>query len=185
MLSITIPAMEGYNEQTSEFFEYPEIPLELEHSLISLSRWESKWEQPFLSQSFKKTTEQTLDYIRCMASTEVTVEDLYRLSEANLNEINAYIDRKFTATTFSEIPEKFRGNQTVVTAEVIYYWLVALTIPFDPVQSWHLNQMLALVKVVNIKNQPVKKGGQQITKDALAERRAENARRRAEWNSKG
>jgi hypothetical protein len=184
MLSITIPAVEGFNEATSEFFMYPEIPLELEHSLVSLSLWESKWEIPFLNPAIEKTTEQTLDYIRCMATSEISLDDLSRLTEGNIKAINEYIDRKYTATTFSELPEKFKGNNTIVTAEIIYYWLVALTIPFEA-EGWHLNKLLALVKVVNIKNQPAKKGGQTITKDEMAERRAENARRRAEWNTKG
>lgn len=183
MLSITIPAMEGFNEETSEFFDYPTISLELEHSLVSLALWESKWEQVFLTPNVPKSTEQTLDYIRCMSQTPVTVEDLYRLTSNDLEQINAYIDRKFTATTFNEIPQQFRGNQTIVTAEVIYYWLVALTIPFDPVQSWHLNQLLALVKVVNIKNNPPKKG--EGPKESIADRRARNEANRKIYNTTG
>lgn len=183
MLSITIPEMEGFNEGTSEFFEYPAISLELEHSLVSLSLWESKWEQPFLSVTFEKTTEQTLDYIRCMSLTSVTLEDLQRLTEGNLKDINEYIDRKFTATTFNEIPKQFKGNQTIVTAEVVYYWLVALTIPFEPAESWHLNKLLALIKVVNIKNNPPKKGS--APKETIADRRARNEQNRQRYNTTG
>lgn len=179
MLTIHVSATELFDEDKNEFVPSVETTLELEHSLASLSSWESKWEQPFLGPK-EKTTEQTLDYIRCMTLTpEIPPEVFSSLSDENLDEINRYINTKMTATTFNEMPDKTRSRE-LVTAELIYYWMIAMDIPFE-CERWHLNKLLTLIKVVNIKNQPAKKQGP----IDMAARRRLNEERQAKYNTTG
>jgi hypothetical protein len=185
VLQITIPAavVEDYNEETNEFIYTTvakEQTLQLEHSLVSLSKWESKWCKPFLSKR-EKTTEEILDYIKYMTLTQNVKPDIYdRLTEENIDQINKYIDAPMTATTFSKESTK-GGAQEIVTAELIYYWMIALNIPFE-CQKWHLNRLLTLVKVCNIKNSPPKK----MSKRETASRYAKlNAARRKQHNTRG
>lgn len=158
MLTITIPASEGFNNDTSEFIAIKEQKLVLEHSLVSLAKWESKWEKPFLSKEQKTLTE-TVDYIRCMTLTQNVDPNVYRfLTKKNLDEVSAYIEKPMTATTFSNRQDggSGRGKKEIITAEIIYYWMVSFNIPFE-CQKWHLNRLLTLIRVCNIKNQPQKK----------------------------
>ena len=155
MLTITIPATELFNDKTQEFLMLKEQTLQLEHSLVSLSKWESKWCKPFLSKE-EKTLEETLDYIRCMTITQNIDPDVYnRLSRLNIQQINDYIDAPMTATTFYNDHQKGR-NREVITSELIYYWMISLNIPME-CQKWHLNRLLTLIRVCNIKNTPPKK----------------------------
>lgn len=154
MIKITIPSGELFNEDTNEILYVKECTLQLEHSLISVSKWESKWNKPFLSS--EKTYEQTVDYVRCMNITQNIDDNVYlRLTKSNMDEIAKYIDAPMTATWFNE-DNKSRPNKEIVTTELIYYWMIALQIPFE-CQKWHLNRLLTLIKVCNIKNQPPKK----------------------------
>lgn len=180
MLQLTIPAFECFDENTGEFRSIRETTLQLEHSLVSVSKWESKWQKPFLA-STEKTVEECIDYVRCMTITQNVDPSVYSfLSEKNFREINAYIEAPMTATTFSDRENK-QFSREVITAEVIYYWMVALNIPFE-CQKWHLNKLITLVRVCNIKNSPQKK----MTKREMAERnRALNAARRAQTHSRG
>ena len=182
MLAITVPAIEMFNEETQEFFTLKEQPLQLEHSLVSLSKWESKWHKPFLSKE-NKTLEETIDYIRCMTITQNVSPDVYnRLisSPDIIKKINDYIDAPMTATTFNEDIQKGRGKETV-TSELIYYWMIALNIPME-CQKWHLNRLLTLVRVCNVKNSPPKK----MSRGDITRRNAAlNASRRKQFNSKG
>ena len=177
MLRLKIVKAEGFDEATNQFVEIDALTLELEHSLLSLSKWESKWEIPFLG-SQDKTAEQTLDYIRMMFSGDEFPEAwLQEFSAGNFEEINNYVNAKMTATTFREM--RHEPNREVVTAELIYYWMIALGIPFE-CEKWHLNRLLTLVKVCNIKNAPKEKG-----KVNAADRRSLNELRRKELGTRG
>lgn len=180
MLRITIPAVEEWDELAQEFVTTKEQTLCLEHSLVSLSKWESKWCKPFLSKQ-EKTYEETIDYIKYMTLTPNVNPEVYRvLTNDNIAEINKYIEAPMTATTFSR-DRNSKSGQEIVTSELIYYWMIALNIPFE-CQKWHLNRLLTLIKVCNIKNTPPKKMSR---RDILSRNAAINAARRNQLNSKG
>ena len=180
MLQITIPAREMWDERNNEFVYTNAQTLQLEHSLISLSKWESKWNKPFLSKE-SKTYEEILDYVKCMTLTQKVSPEIYaNLTDENMRDIQRYIEAPMTATTFSE-EKNTKGNREIVTSELIYYWMIALGIPLE-CEKWHLNRLLTLVRVCNIKNSPPKKMG----KNAIVSRNASlNAARRKRLNSKG
>lgn len=180
MLIITTNDGESYNDETCEFIFVKGKTIELEHSLVSLSKWESKWCKPFLGKD-TKTNEEIIDYIRCMTITKNIPNDFYyTLSKENLTKINEYIDHKMTATTFSNIHNPSISME-IVTAELIYYWMISLNIPFE-CQKWHLNKLLTLIRVCSIKNTP----GKKIGKEGLLTRNASiNAARRRQLNTKG
>ena len=180
MLQITIPAIEQWDEVNECFVLSKEQTLQLEHSLVSLSKWESKWCKAFLSKE-DKTIEETIDYIKCMTLTQNVNPEVYnRLSNDNIVQINNFINAPMTATTFSQ-DKSSKKNREVVTAELIYYWMIALNIPFE-CQKWHLNRLLTLVRVCNIKNTPPKKRSK---RDIMSHNAALNAARRQQLNSKG
>jgi len=180
MLQIVIPATESYDEVLEEFVNSKEQVLQLEHSLVSLSKWESKWKKPFLTK-INKTYEESIDYIRCMTLTQNVDPSIYiHITHDNIREVNEYIEDSMTATTFSVEETKAQSNQ-INTAEIIYYWMIALNIPFE-CQKWHLNRLLTLINVCNIKNKPPKKMNR---KDLLARNRALNEQRRMALHTGG
>lgn len=180
MLQITIPAVEQWDEVNQEFVNLKEQTLQLEHSLVSISKWESKWNKAFLS-SKEKSVEETIDYVRCMTLTKNVKPEIYNfLTADNLSEINRYIDAPMTATYFMEDESKSGGRETI-TSELIYYWMIALNIPFE-CQKWHLNRLLTLVKVCNIKNASPKRKSKQ---DIMRRNAKLNAERRKKMHSKG
>lgn len=178
MLTIEVELQQEFNEETNEFI-YTNFVLELEHSLVSVSKWESFFEKPFLSTEDKKPDE-LLWYIMAMTLTPNVPAGIYeKLSEKNVTEIDAYINAKMTATWFND--SRKGPNREVITAEIIYYWMIALGIPFE-CQYWHLNRLITLVRVCNQKNAPQQNMSREET---LAKNRAENARRKAELRSTG
>ena len=181
MLQITIPSRELWDESTNEFVITKEQILQLEHSLISISKWESKWQKAFLTKQ-EKTHEETIDYIKCMTLNQNVDPNVYNyLTNDNIRQINAYIDSPMTATYFSEEKGGRGGRGEQTTSELIYYWMIALQIPFE-CQKWHLNRLLTLVRVCNIKNQPPKKRSR---REIMSRNAALNAARRKQLNTKG
>lgn len=184
MLQLVIPAVEGWDEGKQEFVELEKAEtLKLEHSLVSVSKWEMKWCKPFISKQ-KKTREETLDYIRCMTLTQNVDPKLYkRINNDHIDKVNSYISAPMTATWFSE--EKGAGKSKTsteqITNELIYYWMITYNIPSE-YQKWHLNRLLTLIRVCNAKNKPQKKMNR---REILSRNRALNAARKKQLNTKG
>ena len=180
MLTIKIPDTEYYNDEISQFVSVKERTIDLEHSLVSLSKWEAKWCKPFLGKD-QKTSEEVRDYIRCMIiDRNVPDNILYVLSNQQEKQIVEYIDEKMTATTFSDISSASK-NREIITSEIIYYWMISLNIPFE-CQKWHLNRLLTLIRVCSIKNAPPKKMG----RNSVLSRNAQiNAARKKQLNTRG
>lgn len=180
MLQIVVPDMEFWDEQKQEFIYKKGQTLQLEHSLISISKWESKWCKVFLSKQ-EKTYEETIDYIKCMTITPNVDPDVYtRLTKANVAEIEEYIAAPMTATYFAKEPGgKVNGEQ--VTSELIYYWMIALNIP-HVYEKWHLNRLITLIRVCNVKNKPPKKMSK---REIMSRNAALNAARRKQLNTNG
>ena len=180
MLQITVPATEIFDEVTSEFISTKEQTLHLEHSLVSISKWESKWEKPFLKKE-DRTEEEVVDYIKCMTLTQNVNPDVYKcLTKDNLDEIDKYINAQMTATWFSE-DKTGKKSREIITSEIIYYWMISLNIPFE-CQKWHLNRLLTLIRVCDLKNAPPKK----MSKSELLRRNRQlNEARKKAANSNG
>lgn len=179
MLTITVPGVELFDEAANVFKSSEDFTLELEHSLVSLSKWESKYEKPFLGKE-EKTSLEVLGYIQCMVLTPDVPSDVYlRLSQENLDDVNTYINAKMTATWFAE--SKRRPSQEVITSELIYYWIVTMNIPLE-CQTWHLNRLFTLIQVISLKNEPAKK---MSARDIAARNHEINERRRAQLGTRG
>lgn len=180
MLQITVPATECWDDKKQEFISTKEQTLQLEHSLVSLSKWESKWCKPFLHTD-NKTDEEVLDYIKCMTITQNVNPEVYDcLTKENIKEITDYINAPMTATTFNNI-QKGRSNNRRTTSELLYYYMIAYNIPVE-FQKWHLNRLSTLIRVCEIENQPKKKMSQ---REVMSRNAALNAARRKQYNTKG
>lgn len=184
MLTIKVPSREEkdiWDDKIQEFVhlkEFKGCTLNLEHSLISISKWEAKWHVPFITS--EKSEEQVLHYIKCMTIDKNIPDEAYEcLTLENIQDISEYINDPMTATIVNNVDSK-KGHE-IVTSELIYYWMVALNIPFE-CEKWHLNRLLRLVEVCNAKNTPAKKMGKN---EIIARNKALNAARRAKYNSKG
>jgi len=180
MLTITVPAIEGYNDATEVFVELePAVVLTLEHSLVSLSKWEELHEKPFLNDD-ERTDEEALTYIRCMLLTpDIPQSVLDRLSQKNHDDIGEYICKKMTATWFAKSIGP--ASRDIITAEIIYYWMFTLSVPME-CQYWHLNKLLTQIRVCNEKQSPKKRMSR---RDTLAQQKAINEARRAKFGNQG
>lgn len=187
MLVIKVPAREQWDELNNEFVLTKATTLQLEHSLVSVSKWESKWHKGFFDS--EKTGEETLDYIRCMTITQNVDPNVYTcLTSENVKEIEKYINDPMTATWFSERKQNGKSNRRnqrqKVTSELIYYWMIALNIPFE-CQKWHINRLLTLIRVCNEENQAETNKTKRPTRSSLANRASLNAARRKKLHSRG
>lgn len=182
MLHITIPKQELFNEQTGEFFTLgKDVEIVLEHSLVSISKWESKWHKAFFEDN-EKSIDEMRDYVRCMTLSQNIDPKVYTfLTPKNFDDINKYIADPMTATTFWGVEEKKHISKKKVTSEEIYSNMIALQIPFE-CQKWHINRLLTLIKCCNINGQPSKKMSKN---DILARNRALNASRKAKYRTRG
>jgi hypothetical protein len=180
MLKLTVIGTEYFDETTETFESVDDVVLELEHSLLSVSKWESKYQTPFLSNT-SKTPEQILFYVEAMIVTDPFPPGIIgKLDQKNLDLINAYIESKESATTFGLMPER-KGRGEVITSELIYYWLVAFNIPFE-CEQWHLNRLFALIRICNIKSQ---KPTKMSRSEMMQRNRSLNEQRRKQLNTKG
>ena len=175
MLTLQVEPIEMWDKENNKFEYTIGGVLELEHSLFSLSKWEQKWHKPFLKDD-QRTVEESMDYIKCMTLNEVDLDIYKSLTSEHYRMINDYLRDPMTATTFGKETGR-ANNRQIITNEIIYYWMIELQIPIDPCQYWHLNRLMTLIKVVNIKKTPPKK---RPKKDTLARyRNLNNARRQA------
>lgn len=183
MLTVIVPGTELYNSETNEFVYTKSQILKLEHSLVSISKWESKWQKVFLSKKTEKTKVEALDYIRCMTLTQNVPLDVYsRIPPKVMDEISEYMQDPQSATRLPE--QKGKGSKDVMSSEMLYYMMVANTLPVAECQKWHINRLLTLLRICSIKN-----GGGKKSKASSAEiarrNRERNAKNRAKANSKG
>lgn len=180
MFKLNIPPGDYFNEITNEFVSIPGVSLRLEHSLYTISKWESRWLKPFMS-NVKKTDSELLDYIICMdISEQLNMSNINQINQHDINRIMQYIEANMTATTFSETKQT-TSNREIITSELIYYWIITFNIPID-CEHWHLNRLMTLIKICNIKNSPNKKQDRQT---ALSKQRAMNKERRQRMESTG
>lgn len=180
MLKIEIPKRDFWDASKKEFIYIDATSISLEHSLVSISKWESKWHKPFYSKD-KKTSEELIDYIKCMTISQNVDPLVYMaLPESAINKIVEYMKDPMTATTVKELSNT-PGSNKVLTSEVIYYYMIAFNIPFE-CQKWHINRLMTLIKVCNAKNTPPKKMGKA---EALRRRNATNEARRQKLGTTG
>lgn len=178
MLTITIPSREFFDEENEIFVYSKEQTIRLEHSLVSISKWEAIFEKPFL-ESNDNTWNESLEYIRCMTITQNVPRGVYNyLTDENLRTINEYMEANMTATT---VPKSGGTSREIVTSELIYYWMIALDIPFE-CQKWHINRLLMLINVCNVKNSPPKK---RSPAEIMARNRTLNESRKKKYNTRG
>ncbi len=181
MLTITIPDMEFYDEKNNRFVIKKSRKIVLEHSLVSVSKWEAKWKKPYISKE-PKSREEIIDYIRCMTITQNVDNDTYYYLNNNIiSEIVDYIDAPMTATWFNESKNTPQANSKQITSELIYYWMISFNIPVE-FQKWHLNRLITLIKVCNAESKPQKK---RSSRSLMSRNAALNAARRKQLNSKG
>lgn len=189
MLEITIPGGEYWDEAKEEFFFTKPVTLKLEHSLISISKWEAKWHEPFFEKdavrtgkTTSKSDEQVIDYIRCMTINKVDDPNVYyRLNGENVRKINEYISDPMTASVINSMDDKLKKSSEFVTSELIYYWMIAFNVPVE-FEQWHINRLIMLIRICSEKNKPPKK----MTPRQIAERnRARNEARKAKLHTKG
>lgn len=178
MLTLTIPETELYNEKENLFVYVKERTIQLEHSLLSISKWESIWKKPFLTEE-RKTKPEIVSYVKCMTITPNVPDDVYRcLTRANFKTIEEYIDDKMTATTVKNTNKK--RKKEIITSEVIYFWMIENDVPFQ-CEKWHLNRLLTLIEVCAAKSS----GKKMSKKDIMSRNDALNEARKAKYKTSG
>lgn len=184
MLQVIVHSSEHYDEANNEFIEIKEQTLQLEHSLISISKWESIWNTSFLNHD-NFTNEEFISYVKCMNISKAVDDKVYRsLNSKNIKQIRDYMNASMTATWFSnEGPDNVKKgkNREIITSEIIYYLMITYQIPFE-CQKWHINRLLTLIKVCSVKSQDSKKMGKRET---MKKNAALNSARRSKYNTKG
>lgn len=184
MLSITVPETEFFDDATQTFFKCKRTKLSMEHSLVSLSKWESKWKKPFLTKDESRSREEIMDYIRCMTITQNVPEAVYlaiSYSQEIIDKITEYINDPMTATTVTHHAGRQTAFRKVVTSEVIYSWMVQYGIPVE-FQKWHLNRLLTLIEVCNANNSQQKPMSK---RDVAIQQAKLNAERRRKYKTRG
>lgn len=184
MLKIIVPGAEQYDPVQNLFYTTKETTLVLEHSLVSISKWESKWKKPFMNTNKGMTREELQDYVRCMTLTQNVDPLVYSaLTTENYQSILKYMEDPMTATTINEknLPKQGPRSNKTVTSELVYYWMTALNIPFE-CQKWHFNRLMTLIRVASIEQQPPKKMSK---RDIMSQNKSLNAARRARLHSHG
>lgn len=180
MLIIKVPQTELFDPKTETFNYLPETILKLEHSLISISKWESRWHKAYLKPDPNRTVAETLDYVRCMSLTPVDLQTVSRLGPKDFETIQAYINEQSTATTVKRIGGPKHSNQTI-TSELIYAWMTELRIPWEA-RKWHLSRLMTLIDIMNERQKPQKKMSRAQT---AKQNTAINNARRAKYNTRG
>ena len=188
MLTIYISGGEEYDEKTNEFVTTKSTKLVLEHSLISISKWESKWHKPFLN-SEHRTMEELIDYIKCMTITQNVDPNVYNfLSDENITQIKNYLEDPMTATTFGGDNIKKQENKgrkgRIITSELIYYWMISLQIPIE-FEKWHINRLMTLIRVCNEENRAQDPNNKMSKAQLMARNRALNNARKSKYHTKG
>lgn len=178
MLKITLSSIDAWDEEKGEFVQKPSETIRLEHSLAAISKWESNYKKPFLTKD-EKTIEEFLFYIKCMALDDIDDSFMLRITQEHLDTIQSYIDDPMTASWVT--PSETNSDRTIITSELIYFWLVSAQIPFET-QNWHLNRLLMLIKIFGEKTKPQKK---RRPSDVLEEQRRLNEMRRRELGTNG
>lgn len=191
-LKLTIKSKEGWDSVKEEFVESPDIVICLEHSLVSLSKWEAKYKKPYLKKDYNKTNEEILEYIKCMTITQNVPDEVYNLLDKNeLQKINDYITDPMTATWFNENTVNNNNNKTTsrkteqITSELIYYWMISYGIPLQ-CEKWHLNRLLTLIRIFSIKDAEANgKNNKMSKRDIISQNKALNAARRQKLGTRG
>jgi hypothetical protein len=180
MLTLEVKGRRLWDERNQEFLYTNDHTLVMEHSLVSISKWESIWCKPFLGKD-PMTSEQTISYIKCMTITKNVDPNIYFcLTNSDIEKVRKYIEAPMTATTVYDDSDG-KGSKETITSELIYYWMLSLNIPVE-FQKWHLNRLLTLIKVCNVKNKPPKK----MSKSEIYARNARlNAERKRRLGTKG
>lgn len=183
MLQITVPGTELFDESTETFIQTKDTQLKLEHSLLSISKWESKWCKPFLetNKENRRTSKEMRDYIECMTLNSNVSKNVYNaLTQENLKTIIRYINHPMTASTVNDMQKRNPFSREIVTSELIYYWMIAYQIPFE-CEKWHINRLIMLIKICNAKNNPKKMNKREI----MMQNHALNKARRNALHTKG
>lgn len=182
MLKLIVPSEEYYDEETNTFSQTKDYVLQLEHSLVSISKWESKWKKPYISKA-KKTYQERCDYVRCMTITQNIPPHVYRnLTEAALARVDLYMADPMSATTIRSIKGKGGGGSSSITSETVYYWMIQYGIPFS-CEKWNFNRLMALINICGrkVSNQGKKPNGKHLMQQMYDL----NEKRKAQFHTKG